>query len=58
MRRQFGTAEKDRNELVPNWNRFENSKHRSTLPYVFTEHGVFMTANILNSENEYSKGIP
>ena len=37
-------------KVVPNWNHLENSKYRSSLPYVFTEHGVLMTANILNSE--------
>ena len=51
LKLQLGISKKDKNELVPNWNQFENSKHRSTLPYVFTEHGVLMTANVLNSEN-------
>ena len=50
LRRQFDAAEKGKNELVPNWNQLENFKHRPTLPYAFTEHGVLMTANILNSE--------
>ena len=49
LRCQFETTRK--NELVPNRNQFDKSKHRLTLPYVFTEHGVLMTANILNSEN-------
>ena len=51
LRSLFTTSKKDENELVPIWNQLENSKHRPTLPYVFTEHGVLMTANILNSEN-------
>lgn len=37
LRFQFGTLKKD---------------IRKYLPYVFTEHGVLMTANILNSEKQ------
>jgi len=44
---QFETSK----EVVPIWNHLESFKFRPTLPYVFTEHGVLMTANILNSEN-------
>ena len=51
LRSQFANIKKDKNEPVPNWNRFENSKHRTTLPFAFTEHGILMTANVLNSEN-------
>ena len=36
--------------VVPNWNHLDKFKYRPSLPYVFTEHGVLMTANILNSE--------
>ena len=47
----------DKNILVPNWNQFENSKHRPTLPYVFTEHGVLMTANIKNNDKRVNEII-
>ena len=50
LRSQFGTSKKGKNEVVPNWNHLKKSKFRPTLPYAFTEHGVLMTANILNSE--------
>jgi phage regulator Rha-like protein len=45
---QLKVNEKD--ELVTNWHRFESMKHSSTLPYVFTEHGVAMLASVLDSE--------
>ena len=51
LRFQFASSVKEKKEVVPNWNHLENSKFRPTLPYVFTEHGVLMTANVLNSEN-------
>jgi hypothetical protein len=35
---------------VTNWHRFESLKHSSSLPFVFTEHGVAMLASVLNSE--------
>ncbi len=40
----------EKNELVTNWHRFQSMKHSSTLPYVFTEHGVAMLASVLNSD--------
>lgn len=46
----FRLSESEKNELVTNWHRFESMKHSSVLPYVFTEHGVAMLANVLNSE--------
>ena len=38
------------NEVVPIWHHLDKLKYRPILPYVFTEHGVLMSANILNSE--------
>ena len=35
---------------MTNWHRFEILKHSSSLPYVFTEHGVAMLATVLNSK--------
>ena len=31
------------------WHRFRTMKHSTTLPVAFTEHGVAMLANVLNS---------
>ena len=45
----FQLTKEERNELVPNWHRFETLKHSSSLPYAFTEHGVAMLASVLNS---------
>ena len=50
VKSQFSMTKEKTIELVPIWNQFENYKHRSSLPFVFTEHGVLMTSNILNSE--------
>ena len=50
LRCQFGTLKNEEIEVVPIWNHLENLKYRSSLPYVFTEHGVLMSANVLNSE--------
>ncbi|QQR80863.1 MAG: ORF6N domain-containing protein [Deltaproteobacteria bacterium] len=36
-------------ELVANCDRFKNLKHSTSLPFVFTEHGVVMLASVLNS---------
>lgn len=46
----FQLTRKEKNELVTNWHRFESLKHSSTLPHVFTEHGVAMLASVLKSE--------
>jgi len=51
LRYQIGTSNEYRDEVVPNWNHLDKFKFRPGLPYVFTEHGVLMSANILNSEN-------
>lgn len=44
---QLSTDEKA--ELVANCDRFKNLKHSTSLPFVFTEHGVVMLASVLNS---------
>jgi len=41
-------AEKD--ELVTFCHRFKTIKHSTSLPHAFTEHGVAMLANVLNSD--------
>lgn len=46
----FQLSEKEKNELVANCDRFENMKHSSSNPYVFTEQGVYMLATVLKSK--------
>ena len=46
----FKLTTNEKKELVTNWHRFASLKHSSTLPYVFTEHGVSMLATVLNSK--------
>lgn len=46
----FQLSIEEKNELVPICHRFKTMKHSSSLPYVFTEHGVAMLSSILNSE--------
>lgn len=48
FRFQLTNIEKD--ELVANCDRFENLKHSSSLPYVFTEQGVAMLSAVLRSK--------
>src|SRR3972149_4284375 len=40
----------ERNQLVTISHRFKTMKHSSSLPYVFTEHGVAMLASVLKSD--------
>jgi phage regulator Rha-like protein len=46
----FQLAKDERSELVTFCHRFETMKHSTSLPCVFTEHGVAMLASVLNSE--------
>lgn len=46
----FRLTVEERNELVQICHRFETMKHSSSMPYVFTEHGVAMLSSVLNSE--------
>jgi hypothetical protein len=46
----FRLTIEERNELVQICHRFETMKHSSSMPYVFTEHGVAMLSSVLNSE--------
>ena len=45
----FQLTKAEKLELVANCDRLEKLKFSTTLPYAFTEHGVVMAANILNS---------
>ena len=40
----FQLSTEERNQLVTICHRFKTMKHSSSLPYVFTEHGVIMIA--------------
>ena len=46
----FALTLREKEELVANCDRFENLKHSSASPNVFTEHGVIMAASVLNSK--------
>lgn len=54
---RFQLSNKEKNELVANCDRFENLKHSSVRPYVFTEQGVAMLSSILRSETAVKVSI-
>lgn len=45
----FQLTIEEKQEVVTNCDHLENLKYSATLPYVFTEHGTVMAANLLNS---------
>lgn len=46
----FELTEDEKREVVTNCDHLKNLKFSPYLPYAFTEHGVLMLANILNSQ--------
>ncbi|MGA7159675.1 MAG: ORF6N domain-containing protein [Bacteroidota bacterium] len=46
----FQVTNKERNELVTNWHRFDSLKHSNMLPFAFTEHGVAMLSSVLHGK--------
>jgi len=46
----FRLTVEERNELVQICHRFKTMKHSTSMPCVFTEHGVAMLSGVLNSE--------
>ena len=46
----FRLTKHEKHEVVTNCDHLKHLKFSPTLPYAFTEHGVIMAANILNSE--------
>lgn len=44
-------------ELIANCDRFKNLKHSTSNPYAFTEHGVLMASNVLNTEQAIQMSI-
>lgn len=53
----FSLTAQERGELVTNWHRFEKIKYSSTLPCVFTEHGVAMLSSVLKSKRAVNVNI-
>lgn len=47
---RFQLTHSEKSELVANCDRFENLKHSTVLPFVFTEQGVAMLSAVLRSE--------
>jgi hypothetical protein len=45
----FQLTEQEKDKVVANCDHLQNIKYSPYLPYVFTEHGTVMLANILNS---------
>jgi hypothetical protein len=46
----FQLTKSEKEEVVTNCDHLHRLKYSPVLPYVFTEHGVIMAANLLNSE--------
>ncbi len=46
----FQLTEQEKDNVVANCDHIQNLKYSPYLPYVFTEHGTVMLANVLNSE--------
>ena len=53
----FQLTKEEKGELVTNWHRFASMKHSSTLPFVFTEHGIAMLSAVLNSKRAVTMSI-
>lgn len=53
----FQLTDIEKAELVANCDRFKNMKHSTVLPYVFTEHGAVMLANVLNSDTAIEASV-
>lgn len=53
----FQLTEEEKEQVVANCDHLENLKYSPFLPYVFTEHGTVMLANILNSDRAIAASI-
>jgi hypothetical protein len=53
----FQLTEKEKDEVVANCDHLQNLKYSPYLPYVFTEHGTVMLANVLNSDRAIQVSI-
>jgi hypothetical protein len=53
----FQLTEFEKNELVANCDHLKNLKFSKSLPYAFSEHGILMLSNVLNSERAITFSI-
>jgi len=53
----FQLTEEEKDKVVANCDHLQNIKYSPYLPYVFTEHGTVMLANILNSDRAIQVSI-
>lgn len=53
----FQLNEEEKDKVVANCDHLENLKYSPYLPYMFTEHGTVMLANILNSDRAIQASI-
>jgi len=53
----FQLTEQEKDKVVANCDHLQNIKYSPYLPYVFTEHGTVMLANILNSDRAIKVSI-
>ena len=53
----FQLTEAEKDKVVANCDHLQNLKYSPYLPYVFTEHGTVMLANILNSDRAIQVSI-
>jgi len=53
----FQLTEQEKDKVVANCDHLENIKYSHYLPYVFTEHGTVMLANLLNSDRAIQVSI-
>jgi predicted XRE-type DNA-binding protein len=53
----FQLTKNEKNELVAKCDRFELLKHSTTMPYAFTEQGIYMLASVLKSPQAIAVNI-
>jgi hypothetical protein len=53
----FRLTEAEKDEVVTNCDHLAKLKFSPNLPYVFTEHGALMAANVLNSQKAISMSL-
>jgi hypothetical protein len=53
----FQLTKQEKDKVVANCDHLRNLKYSPYLPYVFTEHGTVMLANILNSDRAIQVSI-
>ena len=53
----FQLTQEEKKEVVANCDHLSNLKHSQSTPFAFTEHGVIMLANVLNSPSAVNASI-